>query len=57
VNLRMISTAIALALSAMLLGAGVYESVVVAPNLPGAPSSVSLWNPDMSRSCIQVEGD
>jgi hypothetical protein len=40
VNLRMISTAIALALSAMLLGAGVYESVVVAPNLQGAPSSL-----------------
>ena len=39
-NLRMISTAIALALSAMLLGAGVYESVVVAPNLQGAPSSL-----------------
>jgi hypothetical protein len=40
VNLRMVSTAIALALSAMLLGAGVYESVVVAPNLQGAPSSL-----------------
>jgi hypothetical protein len=40
VNLRMVSTAIALALSAMLLGAGVYESVVVAPNLRGAPSSL-----------------
>ena len=39
-NLRMISTAIALALSAMLLGAGVYESVVVAPNLSGAPPSL-----------------
>jgi hypothetical protein len=40
VNLRMVSTSIALALSAMLLGAGVYESVVVAPNLQGAPSSL-----------------
>ncbi len=39
-NLRLISAAIALALSAMLLGAGVYESVVVAPNLQGAPSSL-----------------
>jgi hypothetical protein len=36
----MISTAIALALSAMLLGAAIYESVVVAPNLQGAPSSL-----------------
>ena len=39
-NLRMVSTAIALALATMLLGAGVYESVVVAPNLQGAPSSL-----------------
>jgi hypothetical protein len=39
-NLRLISAAIALALSAMLLGTGAYESVVVAPNLPGAPSSL-----------------
>ena len=39
-NIRMVSTAIALALSAMLLGAGVYEAVVVAPNLQGAPSSL-----------------
>jgi hypothetical protein len=36
----MVSTAIALALSAMLLGTGVYESLVVAPNLQGAPSSL-----------------
>src|SRR5580704_17712170 len=36
----MISTAIALALSAMLLGTAVYESVVVAPNLQGAPPSL-----------------
>jgi hypothetical protein len=40
VNLRLISAAIALALSAMLLGTGVYESVVVAPNLQGAPTSL-----------------
>jgi Domain of unknown function (DUF1772) len=40
VNLRLISAAIALALSVMLLGTGVYESVVVAPNLQGAPSSL-----------------
>jgi hypothetical protein len=39
-NLRLISAAIALVLSAMLLGTGAYESVVVAPNLPGAPSSL-----------------
>ena len=39
-NLRIISAAIALALSAMLFGTGVYESVVVAPNLQGAPSSL-----------------
>src|SRR5258708_6333208 len=31
-NLRLVSAAIALVVSAMLLGAGVYESVVVAPN-------------------------
>jgi hypothetical protein len=36
----MVSAAIALALSTMLLGAGVYESVVVAPNLQGAPTSL-----------------
>jgi len=40
VNPRLISAAIALSLSAMLLGTGVYESVVVAPNLQGAPSSL-----------------
>jgi hypothetical protein len=40
VNLRLISAAIALALSAMLLGTGIYESVVVAPNLQGAPTSL-----------------
>jgi hypothetical protein len=39
-NLRLISATIALALSAMLLGTGAYESVVVAPNLQGAPSSL-----------------
>jgi hypothetical protein len=36
----MVFTAIALALSVMLLGTGIYESVVVAPNLQGAPSSL-----------------
>jgi len=39
-NLRLISAAIALVVSAMLLGAGVYESVVVAPNFQGAPTSL-----------------
>lgn len=39
-NLRLVSTAIALVVSAMLLGAGVYESVVLAPNLQGAPTSL-----------------
>jgi hypothetical protein len=39
-NLRLVSVAIALVLSAMLLGAGVYESVVVAPNFQGAPISL-----------------
>src|SRR5712671_7247472 len=40
VNVRFISAAIALVLSAMLLGAGVYESVAVAPNFHGAPASL-----------------
>jgi hypothetical protein len=40
VNLRLISAAIALIVSAVLLGAGVYESVVLAPNLQGAPISL-----------------
>jgi hypothetical protein len=40
VNIRLVSTAIALVASAMLLGAGVYESVVVAPNFHGAPPSL-----------------
>jgi len=40
VNLRLVSVAIALVASAMLLGAGVYESVVVAPNFQGAPISL-----------------
>jgi hypothetical protein len=40
VNLRLVSVAIALVLSAMLLGAGVYESVAVAPNFQGAPTSL-----------------
>jgi len=39
-NLRLVSAAIALVLSAMLLGAGVYESVAVAPNFQGAPASL-----------------
>ena len=39
-NLRLVSVAIALMVSAMLLGAAVYESVVVAPNLQGAPASL-----------------
>ncbi len=39
-NLRLVSVAIALVLSAMLLGAGVYESVAVAPNFQGAPTSL-----------------
>jgi hypothetical protein len=40
VNLRLVSVAIALIVSGMLLGAGVYESVVLAPNLQGAPTSL-----------------
>src|SRR5580693_5320017 len=39
-NLRLVSAAIALVAWAMLLGAGVYESVVVAPNFQGAPTSL-----------------
>jgi Domain of unknown function (DUF1772) len=39
-NLRLVVVAIALVLAAMLLGAGVYESVVVAPNFQGAPTSL-----------------
>ena len=38
-NLRLVSAAIVLVLSGILLGAGVYESVVLAPNLQGAPTS------------------
>jgi len=40
VNIRLVSTAIALVASAMLLGAGVYEPVVVTPNFHGAPASL-----------------
>jgi hypothetical protein len=40
VSFRLVSAAVALLASAMLLGAGVYESVVVAPNFPGAPASL-----------------
>ena len=39
-NLRFISVVSALVLSAMLLGAGAYESVAVAPNFHGAPASL-----------------
>jgi Domain of unknown function (DUF1772) len=39
-NLRLVSASIALVLAAILLGAGVYESVVLAPNLQGAPTSL-----------------
>jgi hypothetical protein len=39
-NLRLISAAIALVVAAMLLGASAYESVVLAPNLHGAPASL-----------------
>lgn len=39
-NLRLVSVAIALVVAAMLLGASVYESVVLAPNLQGAPTSL-----------------
>jgi len=39
-SLRLASVAIALVLSAMLLGAGIYESVAVAPNFQGAPTSL-----------------
>lgn len=39
-NLRLVPVAIALVLLTMLLGTGVYESVVVAPNLQGAPTSL-----------------
>lgn len=40
VNPRLVSAAIVLVLSGILLGAGVYESVVLAPNLQGAPTSL-----------------
>ena len=39
-NLRLVSVAIALVLSAMLLGTGVYQNVVDAPNYMGAPASL-----------------
>lgn len=39
-NLRLVSVGIALVVAAMLLGAAVYESVVLAPNLQGAPTSL-----------------
>jgi hypothetical protein len=40
VNLRLVSVAIALVLAAMLLGTGVYQNVVDAPNYMGAPASL-----------------
>jgi hypothetical protein len=40
VTLRLVSAAVALVVSAVLLGAGIYESVVLAPNLQGAPISL-----------------
>lgn len=39
-NLRLVSMAITLVLSAMLLGTGIYQNVVDAPNYMGAPSSL-----------------
>ncbi len=39
-NVRLISVAIALVMSAMLLGTGVYQNVVDAPNYMGAPTSL-----------------
>src|ERR1700680_3143649 len=39
-NLRLVSAAVALVGLAMLLGTGIYESVVVAPNFHGAPTSL-----------------
>jgi hypothetical protein len=39
-NLRLVSVAIALVFSAMLLGTGVYQNVVDAPNYMGAPTSL-----------------
>ena len=39
-NLRLLSAAFVLVVSGILLGAGVYESVVLAPNLQGAPTSL-----------------
>ena len=40
VNLRLVSVAVALVFSAMLLGTGVYQNVVDAPNYMGAPTSL-----------------
>jgi hypothetical protein len=40
VNLRLVAVAIALVLSAMLLGTGVYQNVVDAPNYMGGPTSL-----------------
>jgi hypothetical protein len=40
VNLRLVSVGVALVLSAMLLGTGLYQNVVDAPNYMGAPASL-----------------
>jgi len=57
VSIRLVSTAIALVASAMLLGAGVYESVVVAPNFHGAPASLQhargFYSCDEPRHALQ----
>jgi hypothetical protein len=39
-NIRLVAVAIALVFSAMLLGTGVYQNVVDAPNYMGAPTSL-----------------
>lgn len=58
-NLRIASVAIALVLSAMLLGTGVYQNVVDAPNYMGAPTSLEhargfyhVTNPGMFFSVL-----
>jgi Domain of unknown function (DUF1772) len=40
VNLRLVTAAVALVLTAMLLGTGVYQNVVDAPNYRGGPTSL-----------------
>lgn len=39
-TIRIVAVALAVVVSAMLLGASVYDSVVLAPNLQGAPASL-----------------